>query len=273
MGYPMVKSCLKTAVIISVLSISSISAQAAMTVNDPALIAKAAEQFNKMQEQLQKLNEMKRTLNDQIEAIGKLGKITLPIINIAKLGNQLKKDMQCLMPNFKELIPELKLEEHHFSICDKSRFYRDNLWIDPIKVGGESVFGNPTTGEGGWSDPDQTSAHDYRLWEAARNRVKKVRQAIIQDAVSNGLAQGDKGLENSKDNSEAIDDLQSSVDAAETEQQRLATIAQGQVVMARISNQRNQLLSQLLKVSSAFVMEAGIPLENYSMPASEGNDQ
>lgn len=269
----MVKPCLKAAVISASIFLSLQPAHAAMTVNDPALIAKAAEQFNKMQEQLEKLNEMKQSLDDQIEAIGKLGKITLPILNAAKMGNQLKKDMQCLMPNFEELIPELNLDEQNFSICDKSRFYRDNLWVDPIKVGGESVFGNPTTGEGGWSDPDQPSAHDYQRWEEARNKVKKVREAIIYDAVSNGLAQGDKGLENTKDNSEAIDDLQGSVDAAETEQQRLATIAQGQVVIARISNQRNQILSQLLKVASAFVMEAGVPLERYGVQVKEGSDQ
>lgn len=230
-------------------------ALSAWPVTDAQAIVKATEQLNRMKEQLDKLNEMKKQIDEQIKIIGSYGKITLPIINIANMGNQLKKDMQCLKPDWEELIPGINFEEQKFSLCDRSRFYRDNLWVDPVKVGGESVFGVP----------GQSSAIDHIKWQKERQRVRMVRQAVLHESVTNAMAQADKAIENTKENSEAIDDLQGMVDGAQTDQDRQAAIAQGQVVLARIGNQRNQTLAQLLKVAAAFAMEAGIPLERYGV--------
>jgi DNA repair exonuclease SbcCD ATPase subunit len=257
----MAKSSLKTTVVAGILLIAMPHhAHAAWPVTDATAIAKATEQLNAMKEQLDKLNEMKEQVDEQIKAIGKYGKIALPIINAAKMGNQLKKDMQCLMPDWKELIPELKLEEQMFSICDRSQFYRDNLWVDPVKVGGE-----PVVDGSGWSDPNAPKKTDWQAINKARNKVKNFRQGIIFDATSKGLAQGDQANETVEQTAGAIEDLQAALDSATDQNSRLAAIGQGQVVVATAQNQTNQLLAQLLKVMSAFVMEAGIPLERYGV--------
>lgn len=256
---PSLKFCLLSAsLVMSFMNPSS----ATMATLDAAAVAKAVEQLNALKEQIEVVNDVRDTIDEQLKTIGEFGKITLPIFNTIKMGNQLKKDMQCLMPDWKQLMPELNFDEQSFSICDKSSFYRDSLFVDPIKIGGESVFGDPT----------KKGAHstDWRKWEAERQKVTNRRFAVLHDTVTNGLGQADMVTQNTEVNSKSIDDLQASVDSAQTEQDRLQTIAQGEVINARIGNQRNQILGQLLKVASAFVLEAGIPLEKYGVELEEG---
>lgn len=242
------------------------SAHAAMAVIDSAAVAKAGEQLNQMKEQFEKLNEMKKQLDEQLKTIGEFGKITLPTTNVQKLANQLKKDMQCLVPNWKELMPELKFEEQHFSICDKSQFYRDSLWVDPVKVGGKSVITDPTTGA-------KKTTFDWMEMEAARQKVKQLREAITYDAVTNGLGQADMAIKNTEKNSETIDDLQASIENAKTEREQLQSIAQGMAVNARLLNQQTQLLAQLLKVTSSYVTQATVPIDKREQITPEGEQE
>lgn len=261
----MVKPSLKLSLLAATLCLSfSNPSFATMAVLDSAAVAKAVEQLNALKEQLDVVNDMKDKIDEQIKTIGEYGKITLPLFNIAKIGNQLKKDMQCLKPNFKDLMPELKFEDQMFSICDSSRFYRDNLWVDPIKINGEPVFDT----EGREIPRSQSSWGDL---DTARETVRQRRQNIVQKSVSDGLGQADIANDTTEKTGAAIDDLQASVDGAKTEQDRLAVIAQGHVINARIGNQTNQLLAQLLKVTSAYVMEATVPIERYSPETGETN--
>jgi len=299
----MAKSYLKTSVLAGVLLLG-LHGQglAGMAVTDATAIAKATEQLNKMKEQLDKLNEVKKQIDEQLKTIGSYGKLTLPFFNTLKMANQLKRDAQCLMPDWKQLIPSLNFEDVGFSLCDRSSFYRNSLWVDPIKINGRPVI-DPKTGEiknpgnlgddwsqipggpGGstWSDPDlgwgkfpdNTASHEsirrYRENLSRRQEeVEHLRQTIYEDAISNALAIADKEAADSESRSKDIDDAQQQTADAKDQREQLASIGQSNIQIARLLNKLNQNLTVLTKVQAAYALKAGVPINKLPAPATEG---
>ena len=235
---------------------------AAMSVHDPANLAKSSEIFNQAKEQFQELQEVRKTTDEQFKAIGALGRITLPMVNATSLARQLKNDMQCLMPDFKKLMPSLTFEDVNLSICDRSAYYMNALWFDPDEV--VEKFEERTRD----AQKILTRAQ-FQEMSKAREQVRLRRQENLVETLSKGLAQADQALENSKKNSDAIDDLEASASDAEDAQTRMAVTAQTSVIQARIANQQLQLMAQQLRVMSAIALEAGVPIERYGVSTEE----
>jgi hypothetical protein len=216
-------------------------ALASMAVIDTTAVGKLTDQLSKMQQQIEMLTGINTTLQDQIDAIGKMGQITLPTLNAAKIGSRLRQDLQCLKPDFSKLMPNVNFEDLRWnSICQGSAAYKDTLFINP-----EDLVKLPS-----WEEQ-----------EKVLQTINDRRRRILEEATSNGLAHSDIATKDVEHLNKAADDLANSVSAATTQNDRLAAIAEGQVIMARAMGQQNQILATMLKVQSAFALQAGVRVD------------
>ncbi|MEQ8664837.1 MAG: hypothetical protein RIC16_03850 [Rhodospirillales bacterium] len=238
---------------------------AAMAVIDAQAVGKLADQLNKLQQQLDQLREqtgwlntMSEQLQDQIDAVGKMGKITLPTLNLENVANKIRRDVQCLVPDLSNLMPGIDFEEMDFnSICEGRSFYKKALWFDPEDLSADDGE-TERTPEERWSDISQ-----------ARGEIEARREAVTKDVAAGGMAAGDLAATAGASEAEkAASDLEVAENAAETEQDRLAVIAQGTVLNNKQLVQQNQLLAQLLKVQSTMLMQMSVP--SSERPSDDG---
>lgn len=234
----MARTALRLSALLLVVAFGIGVARAEYPVIDQTAIAKLIEQLNKLQEQIDQLTDIADKAQAQIDAIGRMGRITIPMVNLAKIGRNLNRDMDCLLPDLSKLMPEVEFEDLDWnSICEAGDAYRQSLWIDP-----EEIRDLP------WDEQERT-----------RKEIGQRRENLIADATAKGLGQGDIGNKGAADLNDAADQLEAAVDAAQNENTRMAAIAKGQVLIARGLAQQNQILAQLLKVHSAYVLKAGLP--------------
>lgn len=234
----MARTALRLSALLLTLILGLGAARAEYPVIDKTAIAKLIDQLNKLQEQINQLTDIANKAQTQINAIGRMGQITIPMINMAKIGRNLNRDMDCLLPDLARLMPKVEFEDLDWnSICEAGDAYRKSLWIDP-----EEIRDLP------WDEQEKT-----------RKEIDERRENLIADATAKGLGQGDIGNKGAADLNDAAGQLEAAADAAQNENTRLAVIAQGQVLIARGLAQQNQILAQLLKVHSAYVLKAGLP--------------
>ena len=215
-------------------------AQAAMAVVDASAIAKLTKQLTEMQKQLDAMLEMSKRLQAQIDAIGRVGRVTVALPNAARLGTVLRRDLRCLAPDLSRLMPNVEFEDAEWtSVCEAAPGYRQTLWIDPNDV---------------------AELETWEQREAATRAVERRRENVLVDAASKGLAHADVAGHQVEDALSASDELEAA--AAATSNERLAVIAESQAVLVRTMAQQTQLLAQLLRVQSAYVMAAGAPVES-----------
>lgn len=218
----------------------------AMAVIDQTAIGKLVEQLNKLQQQIEELMSISKTLQEQINAVGRMGQITLPSINLGKLGSKIRREVQCMKPDFSKLFPGLKFEDVDFdSVCEGAPAYRQALWVDP---------------------DDLRKLPDWRDRAARREEVEKRRERVLVDSATKGIALADVMAKETENQNKAADELATSAAAAQTQNDRLAVIAQGQVLNARIQAQTNQILAQLLHVQSVTALAMGVPAESLKNP-------
>ena len=233
-----------------------IMAHAALAVIDSAAVAKLAEQvsslqkqFSELQKHTQWLTEMSGTLQEQLNAIGALGQINIPSLNLGNVANKIRRDLQCLKPDFAKLFPSISQDEMEFgSICDGRDVYGKALWLDPEKVFAEEKL-EAATPEERWRHMNDATAV-----------VSERRQALVKEVSAGGLAAADLAATDAAEAAEkAASDLEAQAKAAQTQQDRLAVIAQGIVLSNKQQVQQNQLLAQLLKVQSSMLMMMSTP--------------
>ena len=146
-----------------------------------------------------------------------------------KLARQLKKDVQCLLPDFRNLMPNIGFEDVNFSICDRSAHYMNALWLDPDTVA-------DTFEKRAGTAKQIMTRQQFRDLSRAREKVRRNRQKNLVQTLAKGLAQADKALENSRENSAAIDGLEASTEEAEDAQTRMAVTSMTGIIQARIQN-------------------------------------
>ncbi len=272
MGKSSLKLTYKAFFVIPILAFN-MPANADMTVFDPTVhgelqtvVAEAKEQLNVLQEQLDKaaeqlefVNEISQQAKATTQAIGEMTSITLPSLNLGKLASQIKKDVQCLMPDLEEMLPDITFKDLEWSgVCNASTYYKSALFT-PDETEGSDEEGGAMTG-----------AELRQLKAEVQNR----RMAIYQDTVLKGIAGGDIGVKSSTELMEATEELQQAAEAAETMNTRLAVIAQGLVLQARGTAQTNQLLAQMLKLQSMVAITAGMPIDQVQAALEQdGEDQ
>ena len=221
-------------------------------------VALLQEKLDKATEQLQRVNEISQAAQSTIDAIGNAASITLPSINLNKIASQLKKDMQCLMPDLDGLMPSINFQELEFgSICEASNAYQSSLFAE-------------------WSDKEESeNGESFTRNEIIERQdaVRDRRQALLQDVVVKGLGQGDIGNQASTELLEATEELKQSAEAADTMNKRLAVLIQGQIMQTQATAQTNQLLSQLVKIQAMTAMQIGLPLDATLSALSSSEDE
>ncbi|MEW5728046.1 MAG: hypothetical protein AB1918_09495 [Pseudomonadota bacterium] len=224
-------------------------AQATYAVIDSTAIGKAVEQIKELKAQLATqleqlaqlkqsvsfLNDISEFVNDVSDAIGQITNITLPIPNIQKMAAQIRSDARCLMPD--GVGWGIKTEDLNLgSICESSSKYREALILDE-----ERLANMP-----------------FNEQDAARDLAKVHREALLADTAVRSLAQSDVAMKQADDLNKAADDLQSNLASAKTVQDRLHVQAQAQILQARAMASQSQLMAQMLKLTAAAEIKAGL---------------
>lgn len=203
------------------------------------------------------LDESKSILGDVSEdtqgmwdAIGKAGSIAMSAANLMGLKNQLTSDVGCLLPNISDLFPDLKFLDTGFGgICQVGNRYQSIL----------------TTNAKSFTNKDGT--FDMAAANVERNKVAARRDYIMQDASMKALSGGDMGVKSADQLTKAAAELKATVEAAKDQNERLAAIAQGQVVLAQAMAQLILIQSQALKLQAAYSIQMALPKDSV-MPAS-----
>ena len=112
-------------------------AAAEMPVIDTAAIAKFSEQITKLQRQIESLTAIQKSAQEQIDAVGRSGRITLPMIHIGKMAAQIASGARCLKPDFSKLMPRVDFRDVRVgSICDGAAMYGQTLFVRPEDLSG-----------------------------------------------------------------------------------------------------------------------------------------
>lgn len=204
------------------------------------IVAKLVEQLTEMAKQLDEFKKISTATQENIDAIGKVGQIKLTTFNASKLASQMRQDAQCLIPDLSKLMPNVEFEDMNFdSVCGAGQAYKETLWLDPKKV--------------------KKMSGEERLKKITQ--IEARRENILVDAATKGLAQADTYITEFEITSKAVDDVAAAAQSATNQNERLAAIAQGQVVTARATLQQTQILAQMLKIQSALAIKAGVPVD------------
>ena len=215
-------------------------AWAAMTVIDPTSITKLVEQINALQEQTEVVTDMRDKVQDQIDAVGQVGQITLPSVGGERLRRGLIRDAACLLPDHTKLMPSLDFEDADFgSFCAARKTYSNSLFVQPAA-------------EGKALTPQQRSA--------ALRQVQRRRERVMSDATVAGLAKSEDVLRRTKTMNETMDRLRTARSIGATDVRRqlaisnetMGIIAQNQII-------QTELLAQILRLQSAGAAHLGLP--------------
>jgi hypothetical protein len=168
-----------------------------------------------------------------LDAIGEAGKVAVPFVNGQKVLKRLNRSWGCLVlgaDDLKRAMPGLDFSEIDLgSICGARDFYKKGLFIDPEQFKNLSPYQR----------------------EKLILLFKKRRENVASESVLRALGTATTALEANKEYNASIEDLKSAVDGTNTQNERLAVIASGQVLIAQGIAQTNQLLSQLLKLQAS----------------------
>jgi hypothetical protein len=212
------------------------------------IINNGREQITALTDQLKVVTEARDYASQTKAAIGELTSITVPFLNPQKLGKQFKKDLQCVIPDFSNIRPELNLDDQMFSICDRSEYYDKALFADTSMV---------KIGKG-----DKTP---WQHIETIRTNAQRARKAVFKDALLQGLSRADQDIENSQTFQSSLTELDATLNGngllgknGALNQRELAYM-QAKIKLLEIQIQINayQQKATELKLLSAIAMEIG----------------
>lgn len=216
-------------------------AEAAMPVIDAASLSKMSTSINEMGKQVNLLEENTRQNRQMLDAIGEASTVSVPFFNGAKLVKRFRQNWGCLIlgtDDLKRAMPGLDFKDVDLgSICGARDFYKKGLFIDPEQ----------------FKDMDNYQREKLVLL------IKQRRENVASESVLRALGTATTAIEANKEYNNSIEEYKGAVDKATTQNERLASIASGQVLIAQGISQTNQLLTQLLKLqSSIYAGQTGI---------------
>ncbi len=225
-----------------------IQANAQMATFDATNAVKQIELFNQGKEQLDTLTkqldyfkDLNKTGQDTLKTLGNVGKISVPFINRKGFDASLLKNQSCLMPNFKDLIPNFSTTNAKIpDLCGGRNIYRDNYFIKNKQ------------------DYDRKPRSEQILINKA---ISERRNNLHKDTLEKALAQGDLTLQQTTDFQSAINELETASDDATDLNSHLAVLAKIGLLNARGQNQTNQLLSTMLKFQATANLSGMSPVE------------
>lgn len=238
------------------LSVAPVQAQAAMAVVDNTALAQWSERLNGLKKQIETaveslkvlnmvvngINVVSKFLQDQVDAIGRLGKIHLPFLNTVKLAQRLQKDIKCLMTDLSNLMPRIDFRDLDFgSICKARASYQDLFWLDP----------------------EEARKLDHKTRNRLIQKIQARRDALAKTASASGLATAHvMSTQTSTITATAIDELERNVREAQSIQERLIAIGQGIVLQNRQAAQLNTMTAEILRIQATMLMlQSGMPVD------------
>lgn len=204
-------------------------------------IIKAVEQLETAQSQLDTLNNVKSQIDEQLAAFGEMGTLNVPSLNFVKIASQLSSDINCLVPDYEQLMPQIKTDEIDIgSICSRGSAYKKGLLASPKELKEKKPR-------------EQLEV----LSEIRTNRLR-----VITDATTKGLAQADMAIEASADTVKAAQEYKAAGAAAQTVNDRLQVLIE--IAAADLQSQARieQINAQILKVISAMSVRMALPAQS-----------
>ena len=199
----------------------------------------AKESLSVVTDQLNTLKEVQGIADETLSSIGEIGSLSIPSLNFQSLASSVSGDMACLIPDYKSLMPSIKMEDVDFgSICERGNAYKSGL-----------VATEDSLTSGTWEEK-----------VSIQKSVQQNRVATITDATIKGLAQSDEAHETAVKTLETAQEYKSAGQTAETMQDRLQVLIELQVAQLVTSAQTNQILAQLLKIQASESLNHGVPI-------------
>ena len=184
---------------------------------------------------------MRAGVDDTLKSIGEVTTISIPSINFSNITSQIMSDNSCLVPDFESLMPDVSFDEMDMgSLCSRSTAYQNGLVAEPKNMKSMS-----------WEEKNKVQIS-----------VKQGRVNTVADASFKGLAQADMAQENAVKTLSAAQELKSEGAKAQTVNERLQVLIEVNTALLQSQSQTNQLLAQILKVSSAQSIVQGVPIES-----------
>ncbi|GAA0570644.1 hypothetical protein [Caenispirillum bisanense] len=227
------------------LIVAPTAAMATYAVIDTKNLAEAAKQLSALKEQislikqevenslqiLSVLNDVSTFVQDTVNALGEVGQIDIPFLNMAKIAGQLQRDANCLLPDLSTLMPDVDLDDLDLSsVCGARKAYANTLWFDPARARGMS-----------WAEQEE-----------ARREVIQRRARVLRTAAVDALAHADVQTAAAAEQSDrAVRELETAAKAAKDVNTRLAVSNQALLLIARQQATQTQLLASLLKIQGA----------------------
>jgi len=213
----------------------------------------AKENLSVVTDQLDVLRETKTTIDSTLSSIGEVGNISIPSLNFTTLAGNVASDMSCLVPDYKSLMPSIKMENVSFgSICERGSAYKSGLVVTP------------------------DSLREAETWDETitiQEKISDNRIATISDATFKGLAQSDAAHETAAKTLETAQEYKAAGKSAETVQARLQVLIELEVAQLATQAQTNQLLSQILKLHASQTLASHVPLESELAEDREYNNE
>ena len=210
---------------------------AAQPVIDMTSAGKLSEQLNSMREQTDKLTEitqqgvdLKNKVQDQINAIGKLGQVSLPMTNIDSLKRSVEREAMCLLPDISKIFPRISFKEFDLSsVCTARKSYSEALFFDLEKL--EKTLGRAAT----WEDQKRASL-----------AIDQTRRQLMRETSSSSLAAGHvMSAKIGPETRRSIDALEAATGNATSLQERLAISNKQTSLLLRQMERQNSILSEI----------------------------
>lgn len=231
--------------------------KAAMAVIDQSVLAQVIEEVKAAKQQLvaafeqikwltdifDTLNDMVKVVQQELDAIGRLGRIELPWLNLMKSGQSLRRDIACLIPDLKQMgifWKDLKFR----SICEGKDSYQKILFIPRDK------------------------AEEAMTWEEharLRQEAEARRRALWVDISTEAMAMAHLTKETQLDETlRGIDDLEDAARRAEDVNSRLNVIAHGVILQNKQMAHLQKLMAMQLQVQTAHFLAESVPASSRS---------
>lgn len=203
-------------------------------------LAELKKQVEAAKEQLDTLKSVQDEVTKTMESIGEVGNISVPSVNFTKMSGQIMSDMNCLVPDYKSLMPNVNFDDVSLgSICQRGDAYKKGLTLSTEEMR-----------KGSWQEKS-----------AKQKQVRANRERVIGKATTKGMAHADSAQEAAVEALKAAQEYKSAGSSAQTVNARLQVLIEVNVAQLAQQAQTNQLLAQLLKVQSAATLNTHVGLE------------
>ncbi|GAB3128388.1 hypothetical protein [Novispirillum itersonii] len=240
--------------------------KAAMAVIDQSVLAQAIEEVKAAKQQLvaafeqikwltdifDTLNDTVKLIQNELDAIGRLGRIELPWVNLMKSSQNLRRDIACLIPDPKKWGVTFK-DLNFRSICEGKNAYERILYVPRDK-------------------DDETIPWTERA--RLRKEAQERRRALFIQLSTEAMAAAHLTRENDlKEIPQGIDDLEDAGKRAEDMNGRLNVLVHALAMVNKQLANIQKMQAMQLQISTAHFVATGVPVSANAAPTPQNPAQ